>query len=263
MPMPSIARTAAFTSHSLARTRLLAAAAFVALAAAFALAASPQSANAQTNQAVTPANTDSTSRTDSTNTTDVDAGAPASLKQQSNRPQLDEQQDDRTRPQQANTPRRETLPRYVPGEFEQYVQRIAAQQFSTGETQDIRRFGSDLVTGAQGAADSSAQVPADYAVSTGDELAVSIWGSVNADLRLVVDRAGNISIPRVGSVLVAGTHYADLNAAISKRVAQVFRNFEVNATLECLRSVRIYVTGFTALARVPTRSAACRPSSMR
>ena len=110
----------------------------------------------------------------------------------------------------------------------------------------IRRLGTELMTGSAEDASASPQVPADYLVAPGDELQVTLWGSVDADLRLVVDRSGRISLPRVGSVMVAGVRYADLGPVISQRVATVFKGFQINVTLGKLRGIRVYVTGFTA-----------------
>jgi protein involved in polysaccharide export with SLBB domain len=75
---------------------------------------------------------------------------------------------------------------------------------------------------------------------------LTIWGSADADLRLMVDRSGRVSIPRVGTVLVAGVRYADLPGVITQRVAQVFRNFQLSVSLGQLRAQRVYVTGFVA-----------------
>ncbi len=71
----------------------------------------------------------------------------------------------------------------------------------------IRRFGADLMTRRWCATLRIAdypQVPPDYLVKPGDEILLSLWGSVDADLRLLVDRSGRICIPRVGSVLWPG-----------------------------------------------------------
>jgi protein involved in polysaccharide export with SLBB domain len=136
------------------------------------------------------------------------------------------------------------LPLYQPGEFEQFVQRQA------GPDVEIRRFGAELMTPEtdrlqqRDAAEFAPLVPADYLVRSGDEIVVTLWGSVDADLRLVVDRSGRITIPRVGPVLVGGVRYADLPAVISQRVALVFRNFQVSASMGQLRGQRVYVTGF-------------------
>lgn len=132
-------------------------------------------------------------------------------------------------------------PPYVPGEFERFVQRVAGPNGS-----EIRRLGAELVTGAYDirGAEAGAQVPADYVVASGDEVLVLVWGSVDADLRLTVDRNGRISIPRVGAVQVAGVRHADLTAVIERRIAQVFKNFQLSVTLGQLRGVRVFVTGF-------------------
>jgi len=87
-------------------------------------------------------------------------------------------------------------------------------------------------------------IPGDYIVKPGDEIALTIWGSADADLRLTVDRAGQISVPHVGSIAVAGQRYADLSSVISKRVESVFKNFELTATLSQVRAIRVFVTGY-------------------
>ena len=135
--------------------------------------------------------------------------------------------------------------RYIPGEFERFV------QLQAGPDTEIRRFGAELVTlGAeqQGAEQQGAELsplaPADYIVSAGDEILVTLWGTVDADLRLTVDRSGRISIPRVGTVQVAGIRNSDLANVVNRRVAQVFRNFESSVSLGQLRGIRVFVTGF-------------------
>ena len=147
-------------------------------------------------------------------------------------------------------------PIYVPGEFERFVQRQTGTRFPL-----IRRFGADLVTGIvdqqpqqqqallqpqlpQPPAEMSPLVPEDYVVGPGDEVLVTLWGSVDAELRLPVDRAGRISIPRVGTVQVSGLRAAELPDAVNRRVAQVFRNFQSSVSVGKLRGIRIFVTGF-------------------
>jgi protein involved in polysaccharide export with SLBB domain len=135
--------------------------------------------------------------------------------------------------------RLQTDPVYVPGEFERFVQRLS------GSTTPLRRFGADLMTTAEGRdVELSPLVPADYVVAPGDEVLLTLWGSVDADLRLQVDRSGRITIPRVGAVQVAGLRYADLQPAVARRVGQVFRNFELSVVLGQLRGIRVFVTGF-------------------
>lgn len=109
----------------------------------------------------------------------------------------------------------------------------------------VHRLGSQLLSGASSdGSDASPLVPADYLLVPGDELQLSISGSVDADLRLVVDRSGRIVVPRVGPVMVAGVRYADVPDVIRQRVARQFKNFDVTVSLAQLRGIRVYVTGF-------------------
>lgn len=173
---------------------------------------------------------------------------------------------------------RDATPAYQPGEFELFVQRLVAtpqrnerssiersgrdaertspdgrtleNELPYGATETpapaIRRFGAELMTRVDdpGSVDYSPQVPPDYLIKSGDEIVVTLWGSVDADVRVVVDRSGRINIPRVGPVLVAGVRYAELPDVLRRRVGQVFRNFDLSVSLGQLRGVRVYVTGF-------------------
>jgi protein involved in polysaccharide export with SLBB domain len=110
----------------------------------------------------------------------------------------------------------------------------------------VRRFGANLVTDSSSyvSQDPLPSVPGDYIVRPGDELQLTIWGSVDADLRLTVDRSGNVAVPRIGSIQVAGVRSGDLNDVISRRVAHTFKNFQLSATLGQVRAIRVFVGGY-------------------
>lgn len=136
-----------------------------------------------------------------------------------------------------------------PSEFEFYVNRLAfpTQDFTVESQLQIRRLGAELTvdgTRDRETVDFSPLVPPDYLISPGDELVISVWGSIDADLRLFVDRSGRISIPRVGTVMVSGVRYSDVTELLRQRIAQTYRNFQVSVSLGQLRGVRVYVTGF-------------------
>jgi protein involved in polysaccharide export with SLBB domain len=198
----------------------------------------------QRNERDNPADTMATGASTGAGTSRTDASSgitgPVRLRSQGPMPQA------RDRNARAQAPDGLPQPPYQPGEFEQFVQRQA------GPDVEIRRFGAELMTPEadrqqqRDAAEFAPMVPVDYLVRSGDEIVVTLWGSVDGDLSLVVDRSGRITIPRVGPVLVAGVRYADLPAVISQRVAQVFRNFQVSASMGQLRGQRVYVTGFVA-----------------
>ena len=87
------------------------------------------------------------------------------------------------------------------------------------------------------------QVPSDYIIGPGDELQVRIWGQVEADLRVIVDRSGQIYIPKVGQISVAGIHYGDLEQDLKREISKIFRNFSLTANVGRLRSIQVFVVG--------------------
>jgi protein involved in polysaccharide export with SLBB domain len=131
-------------------------------------------------------------------------------------------------------------------EFERFVSGMAGFT-PAGKPVQIRRFGSDFLQGGDNnAADAepSPLVPSDYVIKPGDAMTVTLWGSVDAELDLTVDRSGRASLPRVGSVVVAGTRFSEVGDVLRRRVAQTFRNFELSVSMGELRGVRVFVTGF-------------------
>ncbi|MBL8485385.1 MAG: SLBB domain-containing protein [Rhodocyclaceae bacterium] len=88
-----------------------------------------------------------------------------------------------------------------------------------------------------------APVSSDYVIGPGDEIILRIWGQVDGDIRTFVNRAGTISIPKVGQLRVAGLTYQDLGGAIRTAISRVYRNFELSVELGQLRSIQVYVVG--------------------
>src|SRR5205807_855942 len=72
---------------------------------------------------------------------------------------------------------------------------------------------------------------------------VKAWGQIDIDYRAVVDRLGNIFIPQIGNISVAGVKYGQLQPYVKSSIARVFRNFDLNVTLGQLRSIQVFVVG--------------------
>ncbi len=89
----------------------------------------------------------------------------------------------------------------------------------------------------------NAPVPSDYVIGPDDEVRVRVWGQVNLDATVRADRSGNIFLPQVGSVHVAGLHFSDLEGAIRDALSKIYRNFQLSAELGRIRAIQIYMTG--------------------
>jgi protein involved in polysaccharide export with SLBB domain len=87
------------------------------------------------------------------------------------------------------------------------------------------------------------QVPSDYVIGPGDELQIKVWGQVEASLRVIVDRSGQIYIPQVGQISVAGLHYGDLEEHLKGEISKIFKNFNITANIGRLRSIQVFVVG--------------------
>ncbi len=106
-------------------------------------------------------------------------------------------------------------------------------------------FGANLFSSnaAQFAPIDRTPVTSDYVVGPGDELLLRVWGQVNFNVHATVDRSGNIYIPQVGNVEVAGLHFQQLNDYLKTQLGRVFRNFDLSVNMGQLRSIQIYVVG--------------------
>ena len=86
-------------------------------------------------------------------------------------------------------------------------------------------------------------VTADYVIGPGDQILLRVWGQVNLDLELTVDRAGAIFVPQAGNINVAGLQFQQLSGFLRAQLERVFRNFDLNVNMGQLRSVQIFVVG--------------------
>lgn len=85
----------------------------------------------------------------------------------------------------------------------------------------------------------------DYRIAIGDRLQVQLWGGVEFDQPLTVDHQGNIFLPKVGPIKVAGVRNEQLNDTLLGAITTVYqKNVSVYATLDVSQPVKIFVTGF-------------------
>jgi protein involved in polysaccharide export with SLBB domain len=86
-------------------------------------------------------------------------------------------------------------------------------------------------------------VTPDYVLGPGDELQVRAWGGVTLNVRAPIDRNGNLFLPGIGVVRLAGLRFADLNGFLSQRIGEQYRKFELSVSLGQLRSIDVLVVG--------------------
>jgi len=83
----------------------------------------------------------------------------------------------------------------------------------------------------------------DYVIGPGDTVHIVLWGSVQGEYSLTVGRDGTIAIPKVGVVHVSGLTYRQLKEVMDKEFARQYTNFQINVTLDNLRTIQVFVVG--------------------
>lgn len=104
-------------------------------------------------------------------------------------------------------------------------------------------FGANLFTGAFAGQREDGQNPT-YQILAGDRVAVNAWGTVTFNDVFAVDTQGNIFLPGIGPVHLAGVQNSDLTETVRGRIRQVYRGgFDVYTNLLTASPVAVFVTG--------------------
>ena len=108
-----------------------------------------------------------------------------------------------------------------------------------------RRFASDLFDTRQAnpSATTEGGIAEDYVLGTGDSLAINVFGSATFDVPAQVDGRGEVVIPKVGSVKVAGLTLGRAKQAIQGLVGRQYSRTSVDLQVMKLREVRVFVMG--------------------
>jgi len=84
--------------------------------------------------------------------------------------------------------------------------------------------------------------PADYTIGSGDEINILVWGRMNEEYRLKVDREGRVNIPHQGPVAVAGLPFTVMQKTILDRM-QSIEGVQASVTMGELRSISVFIVG--------------------
>lgn len=89
----------------------------------------------------------------------------------------------------------------------------------------------------------NAPVPAEYPLGPGDQLLIRGWGTIDIDYRATIDRNGTISIPTIGTIVLAGVKAGEAESVIRGAVGKLYKGVTVNVTFGQLRAITVYVVG--------------------
>jgi protein involved in polysaccharide export with SLBB domain len=89
------------------------------------------------------------------------------------------------------------------------------------------------------------QVPVtpDYVVGAGDQLLIRVWGQMNFNAEVTVDREGLVYVPHVGGIHVGGVRYGNVQQVVRDAIGRIYKNFDLSVNMGQLHPIRIFVTG--------------------
>lgn len=85
-------------------------------------------------------------------------------------------------------------------------------------------------------------VPLKYVIGPGDEIKLLLWGRLNAQYNLTVDRDGKITIPQVGPMFVAGMTFEDMSKHLITQAEQIVGT-NIDISMGALKTISVFVLG--------------------
>ena len=130
--------------------------------------------------------------------------------------------------------------------FQEMVEEDEKDRLSnSGDKFELPRFGANIFD-----ANLTNFVPTDnilppggYALGSGDQLSVKVFGKDPIDVRLEIDRNGQITLPRLGSIDLGGLTFDQARRVISDKISTRMLGGEVVVALGRLREINVFLAG--------------------
>ncbi|HBC47997.1 MAG TPA: hypothetical protein DCZ43_13190 [candidate division Zixibacteria bacterium] len=110
---------------------------------------------------------------------------------------------------------------------------------------DLKIFGYNLFDGTPESFSPilEATPPPDYKIGPGDNVLVNIWGRVDMQLDLTVDREGKVFIPKAGEISAWGITLDQFKELVGSRLSAIYSGYEFSVTLGKIRRIKVFVYG--------------------
>lgn len=118
-------------------------------------------------------------------------------------------------------------------------------EISDDEDDELKPFGYDLFAGQPTTFSplAKAPVPANHLLSLGDKLLVSLYGKENQQYELDVNRQGQIVVPGLAPINVAGLSYGEAKTFIKRRIEEQNIGVTAHVGFGELGSIQVFVLG--------------------
>jgi polysaccharide export outer membrane protein len=113
------------------------------------------------------------------------------------------------------------------------------------DEEKLKPFGYELFAGEPStfAPVSDVPVPSNYILGPGDTIRVKIYGKEAQDYSLVVNREGDVEIPKLGPFSVVGKSFSEVRQELRDEITNRIIGVRTNISMGELRSIRVFVLG--------------------
>ncbi len=125
------------------------------------------------------------------------------------------------------------------------IERLLSGEISTDASSKLNQFGYDVFQRPVSTFAPVTNVPVgqDYVVGPGDTFTVTLWGRVNAQYAVEIDRNGQIVLPEVGVLNVSGMTLKAMQDYLQDQLERKQTDFKMAVTMGRLRTIKVFVVG--------------------
>ncbi|MBA6296958.1 SLBB domain-containing protein [Colwellia sp. MB02u-9] len=155
-------------------------------------------------------------------------------------PSLNELVPVRNTPIDENDPALKSSDETLPG-----IEAISLQFEKIENTLSLKPFGYELFAGEPStfAPVSDVPIPSEYVLGPGDSLSIQLYGKETMSYNLPINRQGNVDIPKLGPVNVAGQSFSEAKSLITSIIDERILGVKSNISMGELRSIKVFVLG--------------------
>jgi len=108
----------------------------------------------------------------------------------------------------------------------------------------LKRFGEKFFYNKNSLNKAMLAVPEYYQVNVGDTILVKIFGGVDKTLNLTIDNNGNIYLPVIGPVYVAGLSVSEIKNLIKTKLKPTYSNSKIVVNVKVNSFIQVTLTGY-------------------
>ncbi|MBI5787884.1 MAG: SLBB domain-containing protein [Candidatus Schekmanbacteria bacterium] len=125
------------------------------------------------------------------------------------------------------------------------VEKLISGQTSPAIFKELKQFGYDIFHKSVPSFAPVNDVPVgqDYVIGPGDSFTINLWGKLEMVFPAEVSRDGEITLPKAGVIKVWGLTLAQLHKVVQNQLQQYYPDFQMNITMNKMRTIRIFVVG--------------------